>query len=88
MKINGLPPPKSEIRNSIYPFRIKHIRIPRPTIVPITGKNQVLAIAAEHREAVEDIVESDLFQASAIHIDFKNIELAATLCVVIRSKND
>lgn len=72
----------------VHPFSQKYVGISGSAIVAIRGKDEVFAVERKHGEAVEDIVESHLFQAGPVGVDRKNVELPSTLGMVVAGEKD
>lgn len=62
---------------SIHPVRDKHIGLPGPGAVAVGAEHEFLAVACEHREAVELAMKSDLLHFAAVEVDQMQIKIAA-----------
>src|SRR5258708_4528273 len=72
----------------LHPIGDEDIRAPRGRPVAIRFPDQLLPIRAEHRKAVEILVEGDLLLTGAITIDDKKIEIAAMGIVHVGGEDD
>ena len=73
-----------DLRCSVLPVRKKQVGLARFGIKPIGRPNQLLAIRAKHREAVELRIRGDALQPCTVGIDQKQIEIAALRTDVVR----